>query len=97
VPGLITSTRMPMFRAIGTSLIVVFVLGLTTALSYAASSLVNWPLAAAFIVGGVAGSSIGALCAKRLSGKRGWLTTAFACLIFTVASYMLGRSLIGLR
>ena len=91
VPGLIASTRMPILNAVGTSLVAVTAFGLTTALSYAASDLVDWRLAAIFIVGGVFGGMVGTRAARRLS-SRGGLTMIFAILIFTVAAYMLVRS-----
>lgn len=91
VPGLIGSTRMPMINAVGTSLIAVTAFGLTTAVNYAVSGLVNWPLAAVFIGGGVVGGLGGTRLAKQLSGK-GALTTVFAALIFVVAVYMLWKS-----
>lgn len=91
VPGLIASTRMPMVNAVGTSLIAVTAFGLTTAVNYAFSGLVDWILAVAFIAGGVIGSFIGTRAAKRLSSS-GQLTTIFAALIFVVAAYMLWKS-----
>jgi uncharacterized protein len=92
VPGLVASTRMPMINAVGTSLIAVCAFGLTTALSYALSGFVDWPLAGAFIGGGIAGGFGGTLLAKQLSGT-GKLTGIFAGLIFAVALYMLWRSI----
>ena len=91
VPGLIGSTRMPMINAVGTSLVAVTAFGLTTAANYARSGLINWPLAAVFIAGGVVGGFAGTKLAKQLSGK-GMLTTVFAALIFVVAGYMLWKS-----
>lgn len=91
VPGLVASTDMAMINAVGTSLVAVTAFGLTTALNYAASGLVDWLLAGAFIGGGVLGSVLGAGTAKRLSGA-GHLTTVFAGLIFAVAAYMLWKS-----
>ena len=91
VPGLVAATDMPMINAIGTSLVAVTAFGATTALNYARANLVDWPLAATFIAGGVAGSLLGTRLAKRLSGG-GRLTSAFAVLIFVVAGYMLWRS-----
>ncbi len=91
VPGLIAATRMPMIAAVGTSLVAVTAFGLTTAANYAWSGLVNWELAAAFIVGGVTGSYLGTRLARRLSGG-GHLKTVFAGLIFVVAAYMLWQS-----
>ncbi|WP_200837845.1 sulfite exporter TauE/SafE family protein [Starkeya nomas] len=92
VPGLIGSTGMPILNAVGTSLVAVTAFGLTTALNYALSGLVNWPLAAAFIAGGALGSVAGMKLARQLSGRTGRLTTVFATLIFVVASYMLFKS-----
>ena len=91
VPGLIASTRMPILNAVGTSLVAVTAFGLTTALSYAASGLVDWTLASVFIVGGLLGGIAGARAARTLS-SRGSLSTIFAGLIFAVAAYMLFRS-----
>jgi uncharacterized protein len=91
VPGLIASTDMAMINAVGTSLVAVTAFGLTTALNYAGSGLVDWLLAGAFIGGGVLGTVLGTRAAKHLSGA-GHLTTVFAGLIFAVAAYMLWKS-----
>jgi uncharacterized protein len=88
VPGLVASTGMPMLNAVGSSLVAVTAFGLTTALNYAVSGLIDWTLAGLFIGGGIVGSFAGAAAAKRLSGKAGLLKTVFAVLIFIVAVYM---------
>ena len=95
VPGLVASTGMPMINAVGTSLIAVTAFGLTTALNYAASGLIDWPLAGVFVAGGVVGGLAGTGAARRLAA-RGILNRAFALLIFAVAAYMLWRSAIAL-
>ncbi len=59
VPGLILATGMPPRNAIATSLVAVTAFGLTTAGSYAASGLIDWPLAATFIAGGLLGGVAG--------------------------------------
>ena len=92
VPGLMASTGMPMRNAIGSSLVAVAAFGLTAALNYAVSGLVDWLLAAVFIGGGVVGGLAGAALSKRLSAHKGALNTIFALLIFAVAAYMLWRS-----
>ena len=97
VPGLIASTGMPMINAVGSSLVAVTAFGLTTSLNYAASNLIDWPLAAVFITGGIVGGVIGAMVAKRLSGRKGLLNTVFAVLIFCVAGYMIWHSAGALR
>lgn len=92
VPGLVASTGMPMLNAVGTSLVAVTAFGLTTALNYALSDLIDWPLAAAFVAGGGAGSLFGTRIASTLAGQKGRLTTVFAGLVFAVAIYMIWRS-----
>jgi len=92
VPGLIASTSMTIYRAIGTSLVAVSAFGLTTALNYAASGLLDWGIAGSFIVGGVLGSALGTRAAKRLSGSKGTLNTLFASMIVLVALYTLYKS-----
>lgn len=92
VPALIASTGMPIGRAIGTSLVAVSAFGLTTALNYAASGMLDWGLAIAFILGGIAGSVLGTLLSRRLAERKGTLNTLFAGLIVLVALYMLFRS-----
>lgn len=92
VPALVASTAMPIYRAIGTSLIAVAAFGLTTAGNYAFSGLLDWSLAASFIGGGIIGSMLGASAARKLSGSKGRLNTVFAMLIVLVAGYMLYRN-----
>jgi uncharacterized membrane protein YfcA len=93
VPALVLATGMPILNAVGSSLVAVTALGLTTAANYAYSGLVDWTLAAVFIAGGVLGGLLGARSAKMLAGHKGALNTVFAALIFAVAVYMLVRSL----
>ena len=92
VPGLVASTGMPLLMAIGSSLVAVTAFGLTTAVNYAWSGLVDWPLAVVFVGGGVGGGVLGAFAARRLSQRRGLLGSLFATLIFVVAIYMAWRS-----
>jgi uncharacterized protein len=92
VPGLMAATRMPILYAVGSSLVAVTAFGLTTALNYAHSGLIDWALAAVFIVGGLIGGALGARAAVKLSARRGRLNLVFAGLIVIVALYMLYRS-----
>lgn len=92
VPGLVASTGMPMLMAVGSSLVAVTAFGLTTALNYAASGYVDWPLAFIFVAGGIVGGLLGTSLACRLAGSKGVLTIAFAGLIFAVAVYMIIKS-----
>ncbi|MBB3355696.1 hypothetical protein FHT70_005662 [Rhizobium sp. BK049] len=92
VPGLMLWTGMPMINAIGTSLLSVGAFGLTIALNYASSGLVDWRLAAEFIGGGIVGGVFGMLLATRLSAYKNILNRLFAALIFVVAAYILHRN-----
>ena len=92
VPGLVFATGMPLIEAIGTSLFSVGVFGLTTAGNYAASNLIDWPIAAFFIGGGVVGGWGGMLLAKRLSKTRGMLNLIFSVAVFVVGVYVLIRN-----
>ncbi|KKC32883.1 sulfite exporter TauE/SafE family protein [Devosia psychrophila] len=92
VPGLVASTGMPILNAIGSSLVAVTAFGLTTALSYAFSGLVDWPLAAVFIGGGFVGGLLGARLAGVLARQKGLLNIAFAGLIVVVAVYMAAQT-----
>lgn len=98
VPALTFAAGMAMINAIGSSLFAVGTFGLTTAVNYAASGLVDWKLACEFISGGLVGGYLGAQLAMRLCGHRDALKRIFAITIFAVAAYVLfrsGRSLIG--
>lgn len=92
VPSLIVATGMPMLSAIGSSLLSVGAFGLTTAINYALSGLVDWRLAAEFIGGGIVGGIAGMLLAKRLGDHKNTLNRLFAALIFIVAAYVLYQS-----
>ena len=92
VPGLVASTGMPLLTAIGSSLVAVTAFGLTTAANYAWSGLVDWPLAAVFVAGGIGGGVVGAFAAGQFAKRRGLLGSLFATLIFIVAIYMAWRS-----
>ena len=70
VPGLVAATSMRMINAVGTSLIAVTAFGLATALNYAVSGLVDWPLAALFIAGGLLGSFAGTRAAEAIITSR---------------------------
>ncbi|MBR0914637.1 sulfite exporter TauE/SafE family protein [Bradyrhizobium japonicum] len=93
VPAVIAATGMPILYAVGSSLVAVTAFGLTTAVNYALSGLVDWYLAALFISGGVVGGMLGAGLASSLAARKGALNAVFAALIFAVAIYMLVRNL----
>jgi uncharacterized membrane protein YfcA len=95
VPGLIGATAMPLINAIGSSLVSVTAFGLTTAASYAASGLVDWPLAGLFIAGGALGGLAGIKLATRLAGHKHALTRVFSGLVIAVGLYVIARSIVG--
>jgi hypothetical protein len=92
VPGLMLATGMPIINAIGSSLFSVGSFGLTTAINYALSGLIEWAIALLFIAGGVAGGYGGMRAAVSLAANRRSLTFVFAGIIFAVAAYMLVRT-----
>jgi uncharacterized protein len=95
VPGLIAATAMPLNCAIGSSLVAVTAFGVTTAVSYAASGLVDWRLAILFILGGAAGGALGiALCA-RLTPHRWALTLVFSAVVIVVGVYVMAAAVLG--
>ncbi|MDV9033035.1 sulfite exporter TauE/SafE family protein [Pseudomonas sp. RAC1] len=93
VPGLIVATRMPALLAVGTSLVAVTGFGLTTAINYSLSGMVDWPLALVFIGGGNVGGVAGAALARRLSHTRGALNLVSAATIALTGIYTLYHSM----
>jgi uncharacterized protein len=92
VPGLMLGSGMPILSAIGSSLFAVGSFGLTTAINYALSGLIDWMIAFLFIAGGLVGGFLGMRSAMRLAKSRHMLTIVFAGVIFAVAIYMLART-----
>lgn len=98
VPGLVLATGMPMIKAVGSSLLAVGCFGLATAINYALSGLIDWPIAGEFIAGGIVGGFLGMTLANHVSTGKNTLNRIFAGLIFMVAAYVLyrsGRTLLG--
>lgn len=88
VPALIAATAMPLAYAVGTSLVVVTALGLTTATSYALSGHVDWPLTAFLIAGGAGGAVAGIRLGQRLTAHKMLFERAFAALVVAVGIYI---------
>jgi hypothetical protein len=84
VPGLVGATAMPLINAIGSSLFAVTAFGLTTAVSYALSGLVDWRLAVLFVIGGAAGGVLGIWLGAHLSGHKRALSLVFSAIVITV-------------
>lgn len=92
VPGLMLGSGMPILQAIGSSLFSVGSFGLTTAINYALSGLIEWTIALLFIIGGIGGGFLGVRSAISLAARRRMLNSIFAGIIFAVAIYMLART-----
>ena len=88
VPGLMMATAMPLKNAVGTSLVVVTALGLTTAASYALSGYVDWLLVGMMIAGGAGGAAIGITLGRRLGARKGLLGRLFAVTVIAVGAYV---------
>jgi len=88
VPGLVLATAMPLSFAIGTSLVVVSALGLTTATSYAISGLVDWAVTGLLVAGGIGGTIAGVTLGKVMSTRKGLLERGFAVVVILVGGYV---------
>lgn len=93
VPGLVSATSMPLLNAIGSSLVSVAAFGVTTAASYAASGLVDWPVAMLFVLGGAAGGFLGVRLAGKLAVRRRALALVFSGVVAIVGVYMVARGI----
>jgi len=93
VPGLVGATAMPLLNAIGSSLVSVAAFGATTAASYAASGLVDWPVTALFVTGGAAGGIAGTWASRRLAARKRLLTRIFAAVVAGVGIYVAARGI----
>ncbi len=91
VPGLMLATGMPLAYAIGTSLVGVAAFGAATAGSYALSGLVDWPVAALFVVGGLVGGWAGSALGARLATAKQALGLAFAGLVVAVGLFIVAK------
>jgi len=89
VPGLMFSTGMTMIDAIGSSLFSVGTFGLTTAMSYSISGLVDWWIFFLYVIGGIAGGIGGTMLSSRLGKNKRALQLIFSIVIIVVAIYML--------
>ncbi|MBI3434778.1 MAG: sulfite exporter TauE/SafE family protein [Proteobacteria bacterium] len=92
VPGLMLATGMALTTAIGTSLVAVAAFGAATAASYAASGMIDWPLAALFIVGGLVGGLAGTAFGRVLATRKQALAITFAGLVIVVGIYVIARA-----
>jgi uncharacterized membrane protein YfcA len=93
VPGLMFAGRLAMVDAIGTSLVAVGFLALTTAVNYSVTGQVDYTVALEFVCGGVIGGSLGTRLSNRLARTRGTLNIVLSAMILSIAAYMLVHSI----
>lgn len=90
-PGLMASTGMTLANAGASSLVSVSLFGTATSASYAIAGKVIWPLFAALVAGGGAGTLVALPLAKRLESRAPLARGLFAALVIAVALYILLR------
>jgi uncharacterized protein len=96
VPAIMLGSGMAAINAIGSSLVSVGAFGLTTAATYAMAGLVDWRVAAIFVVGGIVGGLVGVRLSVRLSERRGLLAKGFAVVVVCVALFVLWKASAGI-
>lgn len=94
VPGLMGATAMPLINAIGSSLVAVTAFGVTTAVSYAISGLVDWRLAVLFVIGGAAGGACGIWLGACLTARKRALSLAFSAIVIAVGVYVISAAIL---
>jgi uncharacterized protein len=94
VPGLVGATEMPLVYAIGSSMVAVTVFGVTTAVSYALSGLVDWRLAVLFVIGGAGGGVLGIWLGARLAARKRALSLVFSAIVIAVGLYVVGAAIL---
>src|SRR6516165_7188681 len=92
VPGLMAATGMTLAHAAAASLVSVALFGAATSTSYALSGLMNWPVFAALVAGGVLGALVGTSLAQRLEGHAKSARRGFAFMVIAAAAYVAWRA-----
>ena len=91
VPGLILAADMELPDAASASLVAVTAFGIASASSYAWSGLIDWPVAALLVGGGLAGAIAGAKANAVLARRKGALARVFAWFVIAAGLYVGGR------
>jgi uncharacterized protein len=93
VPGLILATGMPITSAIATSLVAITAFGTVTASSYALAGEVVWRTVALFVAGGIVGSTIGHVFARKLTSNKSALQSVFAAFVMAIGAFTIYKGL----
>ncbi|MGZ3339747.1 MAG: sulfite exporter TauE/SafE family protein [Reyranella sp.] len=91
VPGLILAADMELPDAASASLVAVTAFGIASASSYAWSGLIDWPVAALLVGGGLVGAIAGAKANAVLARRKGALARVFAWFVMAAGAYVGGR------
>lgn len=92
VPALVLFSRMPIHRAVATSLLVIVLVSLSGVTSYVvAGREIAWDITGLFVAGGFLGMQLGGSFTQIISGPR--LQRVFATGIVVVATWILAKSL----
>jgi uncharacterized membrane protein YfcA len=93
VPALVLFSSMEIHRAVGTSLLVIFLISISGVSSYLiGGNELSWEITGAFIVGGFTGMWFGGLVAKRLKGPT--LQKIFSIAVVLVAVFVIAKSVV---
>jgi uncharacterized protein len=88
VPAMMLATGMPIANAIPTSLVAITVFGAATSVNYALANEIDWPIALAFIGGGLPGGVIGTFIGARLGANKTVLNLIFAVFVIATGGYV---------
>ena len=91
VPALLFAAKMPIKKAITTSLLIIFLISVTSFGFHIQHTAVNWPVSILFIMGGMSGMGAALLIKNRLNNQK--LQTIFAALVTILGIAMLIRNL----
>ncbi|MDZ3832936.1 MAG: sulfite exporter TauE/SafE family protein [Sphingopyxis sp.] len=90
-PGLMAATGMTLANASASSLLSVTLFGSATSATYALHGQLLWPLFAALVAGGAAGTVLAMPLLRRMEGRAALLRYGFAGLVIAVGAYILLR------
>ena len=94
VPALVTFAAMGVPRAVGTSLLVMTLVGISGVSAHAfAGREIPLPIAGGFVAGSIPGLFLGSAIGRRLTGPL--LARLFAIAIVLVAAFVIGREVLG--